>query len=186
MAPPVIDYCNSLLAGYPQTLIKPLQQVQNSASELIPGSHRAEHAKPLLKQLHWFPIEQKIKYKTSCLSYQIIIDTAAQYLADLVQLYVLFRYLHSSSDDRTFRIPIFKTGPPRITFTWWGCCGSCLWHKPAKLVHSYLFCSCVRFCLYCPFNCISFHKISPQLSAFSLCSSVLFLPYWSFQLHISL
>ena len=35
----------------------------------------------------------------------------------------------------------------------------------------FLFCSCVCFCLYSPFNCISFHKFSQQLSAFSLCTS---------------
>ena len=34
----------------------------------------------------------------------------------------------------------------------------------------FFFCSCVYFCLYCPFNCISFHKFFRQLSAFSLCS----------------
>ena len=39
-----------------------------------------------------------------------------------------------------------------------------------ELAHSFLFCSCVYFCLYGPFNCISFHKFSRQLSAFSLCS----------------
>ena len=35
----------------------------------------------------------------------------------------------------------------------------------------FLFCSSVCFCLYGPFNCISFHKCSWQLYAFSLCSS---------------
>ena len=49
----------------------------------------------------------------------------------------------------------------------------CLWHKPAELAHSFLFCSYVCFCLYGPSNCISFHKFSRQLSAFSLCSSSL-------------
>ena len=34
----------------------------------------------------------------------------------------------------------------------------------------FLFCSCVCFCLYGPFNCISFHELSRQLSNFSLCS----------------
>ena len=48
-----------------------------------------------------------------------------------------------------------------------------VWHKPTELAHSFLFCSCVYFCLYGPFNCISFHKFSRQLSAFSLCSSTL-------------
>ena len=42
-----------------------------------------------------------------------------------------------------------------------------------ELSHSFLFCSCVCFCLYGPFNCISFQKFSRQLSASSLCSSCL-------------
>ena len=91
----------------PQTLIKLLQQVQNSAAKLMLKSGRAEHCKPLLKQLHWLPIEQRIKYKTSCLCYQIITGTAPQYLAELVHIYVPSRSLRSSSDDRTFRIPTF-------------------------------------------------------------------------------
>ena len=61
--------------------------------------------------------------------------------------------------------------PRRLTFMWWECWGICFWHKPAELAHSFLFCSCVYFSLYSLFNCISFHKISWQLSAFSLCSS---------------
>ena len=46
-----------------------------------------------------------------------------------------------------------------------------VWHKPTKLAHSFLFCFCVDFFLYGPFNCISFHKFSQQLSIFWLCSS---------------
>ena len=45
------------------------------------------------------------------------------------------------------------------------------WHKLTELAHSFSFCSCVSFCLYGPFNCVSFHKFSQQLSVFSLCSS---------------
>ena len=56
-------------------------------------------------------------------------------------------------------------------FMWWGCCGLCFWHKLTELAYSFLFCSCVYLCLFGPFNCISFHKFSRHLSAFSLCSS---------------
>ena len=45
-----------------------------------------------------------------------------------------------------------------------------VWHKPTELAHSFLFCSCVYFCLYGPFNCISFHKFFRHLFVFSLCS----------------
>ena len=102
-----LDCCNSLLAGYPQTVINPLQQVHNSATKLFLKSHRAENAKPLLKQLHWLPIEQKIKYKIACLCFQSITGTAPQYLAELVQIYIPSWSLCSSSDDRTFHIPFF-------------------------------------------------------------------------------
>ena len=63
-----LDYCNSLLAGYPQTVIKPLQQVHNPAAKLILKFRRIEHAKRLLKQLHWLPIEQRIKYRVAFLA----------------------------------------------------------------------------------------------------------------------
>ena len=46
-----------------------------------------------------------------------------------------------------------------------------VWHKPTELAHSFLFSSCVYFCLYGTFNCISFYKFSRQLFAFLLCSS---------------
>ena len=63
--------------------------------------------------------------------------------------------------------------PHGLTFTCWGCCGLCQRHKPTEIAHSFLFYSCIYFCLYGPFNCISFHKFSRQLPAFSLCSSSL-------------
>ena len=62
--------------------------------------------------------------------------------------------------------------PCWLTFMWWGCFyGLCKRHKPTELAHSFLFCSFVYFCLCGPFNCISFHNFSRQLSAFSFCSS---------------
>ena len=45
------------------------------------------------------------------------------------------------------------------------------WCKRTELALSFLFSSCVCFCLYGPFYCILVHKLSRQLSAFSLCSS---------------
>ena len=65
----------------------------------------------------------------------------------------------------------YYKSPHGLTFTWWGCYSLCLWHKPTEPALSFLFCSCIYFCRYGPFNCISFHKFSKKLSVFSLCSS---------------
>ena len=82
----------------------------------------------------------------------------------------------------TFILFQVHTWPRGLTFPWCGCCGLCLWHKPTELAHTFLLCSCVCLCLYGPFNCISFHKFSRQLPAFSLYSSGLIsaLFFWSY------
>ena len=73
--------------------------------------------------------------------------------------------------DDTYIWPCCEYGPHGLTLTWWGYCG--LSFKQTELVHSFLFCSCVCFCLYGPFNCISFHEFSPT----TLCFLNLF--FWS-------
>ena len=103
-----LDYCNSLLAGYPQSLIKPLQQVQNSAAKLIFKARKFQHCTPLLKELHWLPVEQRIKYKSACLCYSVVNGFAPKYLSELFHIYVPSRSLRSSSDTKTFRIPHYK------------------------------------------------------------------------------
>ena len=50
------------------------------------------------------------------------------------------------------------------------CYSLCFWQKPTELAHAFSV-LVSYFCLYGPFNCISFHKFSRQLSAFSICSS---------------
>ena len=43
-----------------------------------------------------------------------------------------------------------------------------VWHKAVDFARSFLFYSCVYFCLYGPFNCSSCHHFSQQLSFFWL------------------
>ena len=52
----------------------------------------------------------------------------------------------------------------------WRCFGLFQRHKPTELAHPLLFCFCVYFCFYGPFNCSAFQHFFRQLSAFSLCS----------------
>ena len=64
--------------------------------------------------------------------------------------------------------------PRGLTVSWWGCYGLCHRHKPIVLAHSFffvLFLCLFLYCLYGPFNSISFHKFSRQLFDFSISSS---------------
>ena len=58
-----LDYCNALLYGLPQTMLKRLQRVQNCAARLICRRKKHDHVTPLLKELHWLPIDVRSTYK---------------------------------------------------------------------------------------------------------------------------
>ena len=77
------------------------------------------------------------------------------------------------SNNTYFLIVLYFFNFSSSFFPQQGCCGLFFWHKPTKFAHSYFIFSCVYFCLYGPFSCISFHKFSQKLSTFSLCSSSL-------------
>ena len=55
-----IDYCNAVLHGAPSYNIKKLQRVQNNAARIVLEAPRRSHASPLLRTLHWLPVQQSI------------------------------------------------------------------------------------------------------------------------------
>ncbi len=87
---------------------KPMQTVQNTAARFIlraPGHHNCT---PLLQQLHWLPISERVKYRTACMCYNAIRGSAPSYLSELLHLYSHSRFLRSSSDTRMLIIQRFS------------------------------------------------------------------------------
>ena len=58
-----VDYCNSFLYGVPKYLLLRLQRILNCAVRIVFKSNKHDHITPLLKELHWLPIEKRIKLK---------------------------------------------------------------------------------------------------------------------------
>ena len=55
-----LDHCNSLLYNVPKNVIKKLQSMQNAATTLITRSRKCDHITPILLDLHWLPVSERI------------------------------------------------------------------------------------------------------------------------------
>ncbi|KAI4901480.1 hypothetical protein NFI96_000627 [Prochilodus magdalenae] len=95
-----LDYCNSLLAGFPPWAIRPLQLVQNAAARLIFSLPKFTHVTPLLRSLHWLPVVARIGFKTLMLAYKAKNGPAPPYLMAMVKSRAVPRALRASSTAR--------------------------------------------------------------------------------------
>ena len=100
-----MDYCNGLLYGVPMTALKKLQTVQNTAARLISKTARHDHISPVLKDLHWLPVQQRIQFKILTLTFKAIHNLAPEYIKNLLQVYKFGRNLRSQSSSIRLVLP---------------------------------------------------------------------------------
>jgi hypothetical protein len=100
-----IDQNNSLLLGAPDNLLSKIQKVQNAAAKIIFRRKKYDHVTPLLRELHWLPVPQRIVFKTLLLTYKALNNEAPPYLRDLLSLHQPTRNLRSSCDPLLLDIP---------------------------------------------------------------------------------
>ena len=81
-----MDYCNAVLHGLTERLMRRLQSVQNAAARLITGAPQRDHITPILRQLHWLPVRRRGKFKIAVLVFQCLTGQAPGYLAEDCQL----------------------------------------------------------------------------------------------------
>lgn len=100
-----LDYCNVLLAGLPATQIHRLQKIHNQAARLIKRAGKLCHITPLLLELHWLPVHQRVKYKTLMYVFKALHDMAPSYIRDLLQIHRPARNLRSSNNGIILQEP---------------------------------------------------------------------------------
>ena len=94
-----LDYCNSLLFNMPDSQLNRLQVIQNSAARLITRTKKQSHITPVLKQLHWLPVQSHLMFKVLLLTFQCLHAMAPKYLRECLIRYVPSRNLRSTEKD---------------------------------------------------------------------------------------
>ncbi len=77
---------NSLLYGLPDSLFQKLQRMQNAAARMLTRTPKYDHVTPILKQLHWLPVSQRVTYKVLMIVFKVIHGLAPAYLEEMLEL----------------------------------------------------------------------------------------------------
>jgi hypothetical protein len=121
-----LDYNNAILAGATKQNISRLQLVQNNAARLLTKTKSREHISPVLQELHWLPISQRIKFRILVHVYNTLHDVLApMYLKSMLPNYEPARKLRSADSYKQLIIPRTKTSSGDKAFA---CLAPRLWN----------------------------------------------------------
>lgn len=116
-----LDYCCTTLAGLPARQLDRLQSVLNAAARLINGARKYDHVTPLLHDLHWLRVPQRIEFRLAVLVHRCLHGMAPRYLSGELRRIADFegrsrlrsastmalqipRSMHSTIGDRAFPV----------------------------------------------------------------------------------
>ena len=97
-----LDYCNSLFHNIAIKDITKLQRVQNCLARVVTRYPRFTPSKPLLKSLHWLPVQYRIMFKMCTITYQALSSKQPSYLHTLLTPIRKSIQLRSSTSDLLF------------------------------------------------------------------------------------
>ena len=81
-----LDYCNSLYNGMTGKNLDRLQKLQNKSARIIHCKPPSTHITPLLKELHWLPVRERIHHKALTLVYKCLHNLSPNYLTNLLKV----------------------------------------------------------------------------------------------------
>ena len=109
---------NSLLYGLPNNQIYRLSRLQNIAARIITRSNTRVHITPIVQDLHWLPIKDRIISKILVYVYRSSKGTLPPYLSEGLQPHISNRHQSMRSNNKHLsRNPLAITSWGEISFT---------------------------------------------------------------------
>ena len=79
-----VDYCNAIVFGVSDGVIRMLQTVLHAAARPVTDVRWNEHITPTLcNMLHWLPVKQRITYKIATMAYSCVRGSCLAYFSDV-------------------------------------------------------------------------------------------------------
>lgn len=119
-----LDNCNSLLYGLAEKDIKKLQRVQDALARVVTRARPFAHCPPILRSLHWLPIQFRISFKVRMLTFKTLHAEQPSYLRDLLVRATPSRLLRSNQGP-LLTVPRVKTKTGSRAFS---SCAPVLWN----------------------------------------------------------
>ena len=98
-----------MLCSLPDFRLAKLQRLQNAAARLIVGCPKYCHITPVLRNLHWLPVRQRIAFKICVFIYKFLHNLAPVYLTELCVSRQIHRAGQRSGNRNLLEVPIVKT-----------------------------------------------------------------------------
>ena len=127
-----LDYCNSRLSGIAETDLTKLQRVLNRLACVVTKSPPFTRSVPLLRSLHWLPVNYRVHFKICLLTYKALHEEQPVYLRSLIAISLPSCSLRSNRGI-TLSIPRIKTNSGARAFS---SCVSSLWNNLPLSVRS--------------------------------------------------
>ena len=80
-----------------------LQKLQNRAARILTYTRKYDHISPILKSLHWLPVEKRIIFKVLVITFKALHGLAPSYLSELLHWYTPDAYELRSSTQHLLR-----------------------------------------------------------------------------------
>ena len=104
-----LDYCNSLFRSLSKFNLCKLQCIQNSAARIVSNASRKSSITPVLKKLHWLPVEHCSVFKTATLVYKFLHTGFPKYFVPYIFSYSSsYSTRRSQSGDNSLVVPKFQ------------------------------------------------------------------------------
>ena len=105
-----LDHCNSVLVATFVYLQDRLQSVLNAAARLVYSRRTSEHTTPLLRELYWLRVPERIQFRLCILAYHCVHGTPRAYLSDSLRptSEIVARRCLRSADTTTLQVPLTR------------------------------------------------------------------------------